>query len=348
MIIRNLSAKPILNSAGNWTIECRIEDKQNNSISASVPQGISTGLEEKKSSQIDSAVQEIEEQILPQIQNQDLNQSRLDKILETGNWGGNATLAVSAAFFKLENQLNPIAKQTIPKMMMLIFEGEEHGNPELTIQEFMVVTDKIEEGIALYQKAIAETKKQGGLDTVGSEGGMSPAGFTDNQILEIMKTIGVDQIALDVVGNVHPPTPDSLLEIVRRYPIYSLEDPFPEDQIDNWQNFFQEVRTVNPEILIVADDLTVTDASKIEQGANKLFNAVIIKPNQQGTISAAVGAVKTAKRLGIKTIASHRGQETNDDWIADFAIRFQTDYVKFGAPNRGERVAKYNRLIDND
>jgi enolase len=133
---------------------------------------------------------------------------------------------------------------------------------------------------------------------------------------------------------------------VRRYPIASIEDPLPEDKPKKWSFFFEEAQKINPQILIVADDLTVTDPTKIKRGAEKrLFNAVIIKPNQQGTITQAVKAVEVAKNLGIKTIVSHRGEETNDDWIVDFALSVNSDFVKFGAPSRGERIAKYNRLL---
>ncbi|MBU2592899.1 MAG: hypothetical protein ABH867_00435 [Patescibacteria group bacterium] len=343
MKINQLKGRKILNSSGNWTVECFLKTSQGREVNASVPQGISTGKEERPPVEPEKAVEQIEKEIFPQITGKELKQEPLDRILTEGNWGANATLAVSAAFFKL------VAHSTVkqlPKIMMLIFEGEAHGNPKLTIQEFMVIVDRVEKGVAFYRKVEKCLEKKGLLTTIGSEGGFSPKELNDHDVLDIMKKMSGENITLDIAGNINPPTIPDLLEIVRRYPIVGLEDPFPENKPEQWQEFFQKVTEVNPKILVVADDLTVTDAGKIKKGAlDKLFNGVIIKPNQQGTITAAKNALLTAKNLGIKTIVSHRGEETNDNWIADFAVRFGADFVKFGAPARGERVAKYNRLL---
>jgi len=345
MKIKKASARKILNSAGNWTIESTLELENGKKASASVPQGISTGKGEKTTVNIETAINQIEKEISPELKEKDLNQERLDQILERGNWGSNATLAVSAAFFKLgvEKALNG-AK--MPPLMMIIFEGKKHGNPNLTTQEFMVVADKIEDGVNFYHKVKQHLEREKIITTVGSEGGFSPANFTDQKILDLLKKLGAEKIALDIAGNTNPPSVNSLLDIVRRYPVISLEDPLPESNRQEWRRFYQQAKEINPEILIVADDLTVTDKDKIKKGAEeKLFNAVIIKPNQQGTITAAAEALEAAKSLGIKTIVSHRGEETNDNWIVDFALKHKADFVKFGAPCRGERVAKYNRLL---
>ncbi len=346
MIITDLKAKKILNSSGNWTIECTLKTTDGEKATASVPTGISTGEGEKETSPILKALKEISDQILPKVKSKDLNQKELDNILDSGGWGSNATLAVSAAFFELSVKQKNHHGLTLPKLMMLIFEGEKHGNPELTIQEFMIVTESIEQGVNFYQKTQKYLKEHDFLDTVGSEGGMSPKEVTDADILQILTDLGAEQIALDVAGNENPPSVKETLELIKKYPISSLEDPLPENKPDQWQELFTEVKKLKKDVLIVADDLTVTDPRKIKEWGNKLFNGVIIKPNQQGTISKAVQALKTAKNLGLKTIVSHRGQETNDTWIADFALTYQSDYVKFGASTRGERIAKYNRLLE--
>jgi len=346
MIVKNLKARKILNSAGNWTIECNLIAETGRQTKASAPAGISTGKFEKKLSPINQALHQIHKEILPKIQNINLTQEGLDKILQSNNWGSNATLVTSAAFFKLGLFESTLDKAEMPQLMMIIFEGEKHGNPNLTIQEFMVVVNKIENGVSFYQKVEQHLRREKIITTVGSEGGFSPANFTDQKILDLLKKLGAKRIALDIAGNVNPPSVNSLLDITQRYPIVSVEDPFPEGKLKQWQEFFKGAVKINPDILIVADDLTVTDAQKIEEGAKrKLFNAVIIKPNQQGTISAAVKAMKTAQKLAIKTIVSHRGEETNDNWIVDLALKYKADFVKFGAPCRGERVAKYNRLL---
>jgi len=344
MIINQLKAKKILNSAGRETVECWLETDQGGSR-ASVPQGISRGRGEKETVSPDKGIEEIEKEILPRIKKKDLTQESLDRILEAGGWGSNATLAVSAAFFKLNNPRIRIKKR--PKVMMLIFEGEKHGSKELTIQEFMVIVNQVEEGIDFYQRMEKHLEERGIITTVGKEGGFSPEGLKDEDILNLLINLGAEDIALDVAGNINPPTVSTLLDIVRRFPVSSLEDPFPENKPVEWKDFFIKAKEVNPDIQIVADDLTVTDADKIRSGAEeKLFDGVIIKPNQQGTITAAKKAMATARELGLKTIVSHRGEETNDTWIVDFALRYQADFVKFGAPSRGERVAKYNRLTE--
>lgn len=348
--MKNISVRKILNSEGDWTIECTFYSKDGAEATASVPQGISTGQKEKSPVEIEKALKQITTEIYPILTRQShLDQQRLDEILlSNSNWGSNATLAVSAAFFKLSQIKNPPCLQLgkSPKLMMLIFEGESHGNPNLTIQEFMVIVDKIDKGISFYKKIKSRLERKKIITTVGSEGGFSPPDFNDEDILDIMKALGANKIALDVVGNISPPSITSLLDIVRRYPIVSLEDPFPENELNSWKEFSTRAKAMKPEILIVADDLTATDPQKIsKRGQEGLFNAVIIKPNQQGTISRAIEAIKVAKKNQIKTIVSHRGQETNDSWIADLAILNEVDFVKFGAPCRGERVAKYNRLL---
>jgi len=344
MKIEKLKARKILNSNGNWTIECQLTSNKGQ-VTASVPTGISTGKEEKAGVEVEKAISQIEQKISEQIANKDLNQKSLDGILAKGNWGSNAKLAVSAAFFKLANR--DVKFDHHPKLMILIFEGESHGNPNFTIQEFMIVVEKVERGLDFYKKVGEVLRKKNLLDTVGKEGGYSPAGLdNDLSVLNLLTESGAKSIALDVAGNINPPDVNEIIDIVQRYPIVSVEDPFPEGKKNQWKSFFQQAKEIKPEILVVGDDLTVTDKNKIGQAVReKLINAVIIKPNQQGTITAGLEAVKTAKRLNLKTIASHRGESTNDTWIVDFALKAKVDFVKFGAPARGERIAKYNKLI---
>ncbi len=339
MIIEKIKARKILNSAGNWTIEC-ILTADNQIITASVPSGISKGKYERAPVTVEEGINQIEKEIFDKIKNKDLNQSSLDEILSQGNWGSNATLAVSAAFFKLDN-FNT-AYNHYPKLMMLMFEGKKHGNKKLKVQEFMLIFNQIEEGVKIYhqiKKALDDKKL---MTTVGAEGGFSPNNLNESQILKLLSKYN-KPIALDVAGNTNPLTFSELIKFSRNYPIVSLEDPFSEEETEKWHNLYQKI---NQDILIVGDDLTVTDSEKIKSASqDKLINAVIIKPNQQGTMTAAAEALKTGQKLGLKTIVSHRGESTNDTWAADFALKYKADYVKFGAPARGERIAKYNRLL---
>jgi len=341
MIIKGISASKILNSAGNWTIECHLKNDGGQIFIASTPAGISTGGDEKEPAEIKTAIEQIKREIAPKVLGKDLNQESLDSILEFGNWGSNTTLAVSAAFFK-SRKIKKNKKR--PKLMMLIFEGEKHGNPNLTIQEFMVIFNSLNKGVTFFKKIQKILTQKGIVPNVGAEGGFSPLEFKDKNILDLLKQSGAKKIALDVAGNENPPEVSQMIEIIKNYPISSIEDPFEEQNPKKWQSFYQKALKINPNLIIIGDDLTVTDDQKIEKYANKLINGVIIKPNQQGTITAASKAILKAKKLGLKTIASHRGEETNDNWIADFAIENQVDFVKFGGPSKGERISKYNRL----
>ncbi|MFH1601854.1 MAG: hypothetical protein ABIB61_02765 [Candidatus Shapirobacteria bacterium] len=347
MRIVDLDTKPIINSESGWSVEVKITLNSQREATASVPQGISIGTQEKADIGGEKASAIIKSQIKNKLLKlTDLNQEKLDKVLLSNlSWPSSATLAISVAFAKAAGYFK-IPNPKMPKIMMLIFEGEKHGNPKLTIQEFMIVVDKIEKGISFYQKISEYLKNHNILATVGTEGGFSPKEFKDEDILKVLKKAGAKKIALDIAGNESPPSVKSVLNIVRHNRIFSVEDPFAESEIQKWKDFYQIINKENPRLLIIADDLTVTDKNKIIKGAkDKLFNAVIIKPNQQGTVSGAVLAAKTAQKLGLKTIVSHRGVETNDSWIADLSLFIGADFVKFGAPARGERVAKYNRLI---
>ena len=131
--------------------------------------------------------------------------------------------------------------------------------------------------------------------------------------------------------------------ILKKYPLVSIEDPFTEDDWDG----FSALRASAGETLVVGDDLTVTNPARIALAAQKnAINAVIIKPNQVGTVSETIAAVAAAHALGWKAIASHRSGETLDTWIADVAVGLGCKYIKAGAPTKPERTAKYTRLIE--
>jgi enolase len=341
MKIQDLEARKILNSNGNWTIECQLKTNRG-SITASVPAGISLGESEKAPVGVEIAIKQIENPILSRVKDVELDQKSLDKILTDGGWGSNATLAVSAGFFKLETK-NLVCNHN-PKLMMLMFEGKKHGNHNLKIQEFMLICDNVTQGVGVFHRLKKKLEEKNMMTTVGVEGGFSPPDIDEESILKLLSSFNLP-IALDVAGNTKPYDLDDMVNLVKNYPIKSVEDPFSENKPHLWKKFY-DIFNGDKKLLIVGDDLTVTDKDKISTAAeDKLINAVIIKPNQQGTITAGFQAVDTAKKLGLKTIASHRGESTNDDWIADFALKAEVDFVKFGAPNRGERIAKYNRLL---
>ena len=144
---------------------------------------------------------------------------------------------------------------------------------------------------------------------------------------------------------------DSQLEefykaLIDQYKLAIIEDPFFEDAWEAWESFTGQVFQTT---LVVGDDLLCTNPKRVEKAIKeKACNSILVKPNQVGTITETLQVIKMAKNAGWKIIVSHRSAETNDSFIADFAVGVSADYVKFGAPARGERVAKYNRLSTID
>ncbi|MCL5431842.1 MAG: hypothetical protein M1484_01940 [Patescibacteria group bacterium] len=329
MKIINLSAYKILASMGNETVEAKLIFDNGQASMASVPAGISAGKYEVKKSLPDQAIREIGE-IRERIIGREWTQETLDREISNHNFGGNATLAVSAAFFKASHQ--NLATSHFPKLMLLLFEGAKHGNPNIKFQEFMIIEDSVEQARADFEQMRSHVLEQ----TVGAEGGFSPESFNNEKILELIVQVFPDKrIAIDMAGSFGHDfkVPEG---------IFSVEDPFDDESWDKWTQFLAQ----NPKLQVVGDDLTVTNPQRIKKAIDlKAINAVIIKPNQNGTISGAMEAVKAARDGGLKIVVSHRGEETDDDWIVDFALAARADYVKFGGMDRGERVAKYNRLL---
>jgi len=132
-------------------------------------------------------------------------------------------------------------------------------------------------------------------------------------------------------------------ELIEKYPIYSIEDPLDEDDIEGWVRLTKQI---GDKVILVGDDLFVTNPSRLRQGILEGYaNAILIKPNQIGTLSETIEAIKMAKAVGYKTIMSHRSGETEDTTIADLSVALNTGHIKTGAPCRAERTAKYNRLL---
>ena len=132
-------------------------------------------------------------------------------------------------------------------------------------------------------------------------------------------------------------------DLIQKYPILGLEDPFSEE---DWESFSKITKKLGKKIKIIGDDLTVTNPNRIKLAySKKACNGLILKPNQIGTVTEAIEAGKLAKSYGWKIIVSHRSGETCDDFIADLAVGIGADFIKAGAPARGERVVKYNRLL---
>mgnify|MGYP001580916025 FL=1 len=204
---------------------------------------------------------------------------------------------------------------------------------------------------------------------MGDEGGFAPNLFTNLDALEVLSEsiaqtghkVGVDvELGLDlaadsffkegryVIKDRSSPLEavefiDYLKDLNEQYRLRILEDPLSEN---DWRGWATLTSTLGKNLLIVGDDLLVTHPERVKKGiAEKACNTILIKPNQIGTVSETMAVTKQARDAGWKVIVSHRSGETNDTFISDFAVGVGADYVKFGAPARGERVAKYNRLL---
>jgi len=341
MTISDLRCRKIISSAGNETVEVEVTISSGERVTTSVPAGISAGKYEVRKVPPEQAVQQIEE-MAGMLTSRDWEQASLDDFLAGANLGGNASLAVSTVFWEASRVNKVINYSQFPKLLLLLFEGGEHGAKNIAMQEFMIIESSIEEAAHDF-KTMHHFLESENIETlVGAEGGFSPSIFDDNKVLATIRQVFREkQIALDAAGCFKSSKID-YGQIVADYNIASIEDPYSDDEWDKWREFYE---SFGEKIMVVGDDLTVTNPQRILRAVNpKVINAVIIKPNQIGTISGAMAAVKLAQEKSLKIIVSHRGEETGDDWIADFAVEVRADYVKFGGMDRGERVAKYNRL----
>lgn len=265
----------------------------------------------------------------------------------------------------------------MPSPIFNLINGGQHGAGNLDFQEFHVIstTNKsfasaLQMGVEMYMALEQVLITKNAIHSVGVEGGFAPNLFTNLDALELLieamkrttYTFGQDLFfGLDVAATTmykngkyvirdrqEPFSPSEFIqyfkELNQKYHIFSIEDPFAEDDWQTWKEFTAQVRD---HIVVVGDDLLTTNKQRLLRAiSEQSCTAILIKPNQIGTISETVEVVKIAKDAKFQVTVSHRSGETNDDFIADFAVGVGADYTKFGAPIRGERVAKYNRLLE--
>lgn len=270
-----------------------------------------------------------------------------------------------------------VKKFQIPTPMFNILNGGKHGGGNTDFQEFMIVppiatsySSNLQVGTEIYYALKDVITNHSGLTLVGDEGGYAPVLFSNTDALKLLEeavskanyTLGLDVFfSLDIAasyfmdGNEYKikdkPVALSTKDFIEfyqtlsdQYHILSLEDPLSEDDWDSWEEL---TKILGTKTIIVGDDLITTNLERLKKAVDKkCCNAVIIKPNQVGTITETLEVVKAAKAANIKLVVSHRSGETNEDFIADFSVGINADYAKFGAPARGERVAKYNRLLE--
>ena len=277
-----------------------------------------------------------------------------------------------------------ISSNTMPIPMMNILNGGKHSDNTVNIQEFMIVPksgksfkDKMRTASEIYHELKNILKNRNLVTAVGDEGGFAPNLSNDEEALELLveaiKNAGYTPgqevgIALDIAatemyeeaekiekevsylfwktGEIK--TSDEMVEyyteLVDKYPIISIEDGLAEEDWYGWEKLTSKL---SDKILLVGDDLFVTNPKRLQKGImKKIANSILIKPNQIGTLSETIEAINLAKRNNYTTIISHRSGETEDTTIADLAVALGCKYIKSGAPCRTDRVCKYNRLLN--
>ncbi len=310
----------------------------------------------------------------------------LDGTENYGNLGANATLGVSMAVARvaaesldlpLYRYLGGSNALTIPVPMLNIINGGSHANNSVDFQEYMIMplnfedfSDALRAAAEVYHALKKVIADMGQSTALGDEGGFAP-NLKDNEepIVVIMQAIekagykpGEDiAIALDVAaselvadGGYKLDAENRVLSagelvdyyemLCDKYPIVSIEDGLSEDDWDGWKIMTEKLAS---KVQLVGDDLFVTNEKILKEGIDKnIANAILIKPNQIGTVSETMTTVRLAQKNGYKCVMSHRSGESEDAFIADFAVALNTGEIKTGSTARGERTAKYNRLLE--
>ncbi|MDZ7586740.1 MAG: phosphopyruvate hydratase [Patescibacteria group bacterium] len=285
-----------------------------------------------------------------------------------------ASVSLKMPLYKYFGQLSGNKKFALPLAQILVLEGGKHGNWATDCQEFMVLLKKekfanfsemLRAGVEIFSALGKILNEKGYSVGVGFEGAYMPKEIKGNEeavelIVQAIKAagfqpgeeveVGIDGAASEFFkdGKYRDLTPrewiTKIISWTKKYPVWSLEDMLDEE---SWQDWTDLTRRVGDKLQVVGDDLLTTNVERIKKAIKlKACNSVLIKLNQIGTVTETLAAIKLAKDNKMATIVSHRGGETNDDMIADLVVGAGCEQSKFGAPCRGERVAKYNRLLE--
>jgi enolase len=397
-----ITAREILDSRGNPTVEVDVGLSDGSHGRAAVPSGASTGsfeaLEKRDGDKnryngkgVLKTIDAIETEIFDALVADDaLDQRNIDHILieldgteNKARLGANALLGVSLAVAKaaaessglpLFHYIGGVNAHVMPMPMMNIVNGGAHADNPIDIQEFMIIptkastmTEALQIGAEVFHQLKAVLKKAGHNTNVGDEGGFAPAFKSSTEALDvIMQAIteagyapGKDvHLALDVAANEFYKDGSYTYEgqkidtnamiavyvdLVKRYPIVSIEDGLAEDDFAGWTEL---TKVLGDTVQLVGDDLFVTNPKRLRRGIDeKAANAILIKLNQIGTLTETLDTIEMAKRAGYNVIISHRSGETEDTTIADLAVAVGAGQIKTGSLSRTDRVAKYNQLL---
>lgn len=376
--IIEIQGRKILDSRGKTTVEVKLRTDDGHQVFDSVPSGTSTGSREDALVEPEIAITNINKIIAEKLLGQDVaNQAEIDRLMisldgteNKSKLGANAILGVSLAVARAGAQatkmplfwhLNKLFRQIsgaqiepkLPTPMMVMICGGKHGGNSLCIQEFLLI-GTTEQGQKVWHTVEKILKKRRVKYKLGLEGAFSPDLAYDEDALEVIEEaiqqagfeVNRDvRLGLDIAGNNCQMSNDEVLKVFKNHQLYSLEDPFSET---SWHQFGQlklELEETGRDFLLIGDDLFATHKNLLQKGINDLVaNGIIIKINQVGTVTEAMEVSSLAKKAGYKCIVSHRSGETQDTFIADFAVAIAADFLKSGAPIPRERILKYKRL----
>ena len=403
--ISRVSAREILDSRGNPTVEATVFLTDGTVGVASVPSGASTGVFEACELRdgdrsryggkgVKKAVANVSDSISPALEGVYVSeQGEVDRILceldgteDKHRLGANAILAVSLASARaaanwyrlpLYRYLGGAAAHQLPVPMMNILNGGAHASNNVEIQEFMIApvgaqsfAEGLRMGSEIYHTLGKILKSEGYTTTVGDEGGYAPNLSSDDEALDLIcraiEECGFSQnqvkIALDCAASEWFNEEDGTYRLPKRgetksrmdliqnwerlvasYPIFSIEDGLDQRDFDGWVEL---TNRLGSHVMLVGDDLFVTNEKRLLEGIRRgAANAILVKPNQIGSLSEVLRVIATARHHGYNFIPSHRSGDTEDTTLADLAVATNAHFIKTGAPCRSERVAKYNRLL---
>jgi enolase len=308
----------------------------------------------------------------------------LDGTENKSNLGANAMLGVSLAVLKAaaDSKGLPLYKYIgdgtlLPKPMMNILNGGAHADNNLDFQEFMIIPqadtfkERLRIGAEVFHTLKKVLKEKGYNTGVGDEGGFAPSLTSNKEGLEVIMTaieqagyvpgkdvcLGLDVAAsefydaetntYDLKGEGRVLNRDEMIsfyeELVNTYPIISIEDALQEE---DFEGFRMLTERIGDKVQLVGDDLFVTNKKLLQKGIdNKACNAILLKLNQIGTVSETLDTIELARNNGYNTVISHRSGETEDNYIADFAVALNLGQIKTGSLSRSDRVSKYNQLL---
>ncbi len=307
----------------------------------------------------------------------------LDGTPNKSKLGANAILAVSMACARaaadtvdlpLWRYLGGVQARVLPTPLMNIINGGAHADSGLEVQEFMIVplgfqtfAEALRAGAEVFHNLKSILKKEGMVTAVGDEGGFAPRLASNEQaiqrVLSAIEAAGYkpgEQIAIGMdcaasefykdgkyTWDKQPRTAAELCDVyadlIKKYPIVSIEDGYAEDDWEGWKLMTEKLGS---QIQLVGDDLFVTNVKRLAQGIEKkIANSILIKVNQIGSLTETLDTMRMAAAAGYTSIASHRSGETEDSFIADLAVATNCGQIKTGSLSRSDRIAKYNQLL---